>query len=99
MLNKAPDPDENRRPRQSMSEWGPGGVSVIQGGAGSDREEEEKKKVVKVMEHSGGGSKKPGKSVSNKPACLQGSREPPPPVQSWTVLTVEGSTCALNGLM
>lgn len=47
MLNKAPDPDENRRPRQSMSEWGPGGVSVIQGGGrlrpGGGGEEEGRK--------------------------------------------------------
>lgn len=35
MLNKAPDPDENHRLRQSIREWGPGGVSVIQEGPAS----------------------------------------------------------------
>lgn len=30
MLNKALDPDDDHRLQQSISEWGPGGVSGVQ---------------------------------------------------------------------
>lgn len=45
MLNKEPGPDDNPRLRQSISEWGPGGISVIQ---------EEKEEVLGSTELSGG---------------------------------------------
>lgn len=45
MLNKAPDPDDSHRPRQSISEWGPGGFSIIQ---------EEKEEVLGLTKPRGG---------------------------------------------
>lgn len=45
MLTKAPEPDDNHRPRQSISEWGPAGFSVIQ---------EEKEAVLGLTKPGGG---------------------------------------------
>lgn len=53
MLNKEPDPHGNRRLRQSISEWGPGGVGVIQEGGRRVRVRPgANKQIVKVMKHS-----------------------------------------------
>lgn len=51
MLNKAPDPDENRRLRQSISEWGPGGVSVVQEGPAPTGSKEEGRKSDGTLLH------------------------------------------------